>query len=250
MDEINFDPKPRRGRKLAAAMWNVLTLIILIITVFVVRYFVVVYNNPYSNSNLFPPPTVPAKLSLPTSTPTSLVILPASWTPTIALEPTLTETPRPSSTLAPTSTSFTIVTAPPTLKPTKPPLGYPFVLQRGSPVAVANIYHPEWGCNWMGVGGQVVDMNGDPLLGLIIKLSGALTGVHLPEHMTSLTGVALNYGRAGFEFTLADHPIASKGTLWLQLLDQSLIPISDKVYFDTYESCEKNLIIVNFKRIK
>jgi hypothetical protein len=68
--------------------------------------------------------------------------------------------------------------------------------------------------------------------------------------MISLTGVALNYGRGGYEFTLADRPIASKGSLWLQLLDQSGIPLSEQVYFDTYDSCEQNLIIVDFKQIR
>jgi hypothetical protein len=66
----------------------------------------------------------------------------------------------------------------------------------------------------------------------------------------TLTGIALNYGRAGYEFTLADKPIASNDMLWVQLLDQIGAPISEKVYFDTYAECEKNLIIINFKQVK
>ena len=60
----------------------------------------------------------------------------------------------------------------------------------------------------------------------------------------------LNYGRGGYEFTLADHPIASKQSAWVQLLDQSNLPLSPKVYFNTYEDCSKNLIIVNFKQVR
>jgi hypothetical protein len=69
--------------------------------------------------------------------------------------------------------------------------------------------------------------------------------------MISLTGVALNYGRVGYyEFTLADEPIASEEALWVQLLDQSSTPLSKRIYFETFESCDKNLIIVNFKQVR
>ena len=102
----------------------------------------------------------------------------------------------------------------------------------------------------MGVGGQTVDLSGGPVTGLIIRLGGAVPGIDLPELVMNLTGVALNYGRSGYEFTLADHPIASKKTLWVQLVDQSSIPLSPKIYFDTYDDCSKNLIIINFKQVR
>jgi hypothetical protein len=102
----------------------------------------------------------------------------------------------------------------------------------------------------MGVGGQVLDMNNAPVTGLIIQLGGVLPGVKIPEHFISLTGVAINYGRSGYEFKLADKPIASKKSLWLQLLNQAGGSISPKVYFDTYDSCEKNLIIIDFKQVR
>jgi hypothetical protein len=163
---------------------------------------------------------------------------------------------RPTFTPMPTSTLFTIATATPsptvTITPTAtiPPGGYPFELQKGSPIAIANIYHPELACNWMGVGGQVVDMSGAPVTGLIVRLGGDLPGVKFPEVFMSLTGVALNYGRSGYEFTLANEPIASNDSLWIQLLDQAGVPISEKVFFDTYKSCDKNLIIINFNKVK
>jgi hypothetical protein len=28
------------------------------------------------------------------------------------------------------------------------------------------------------------------------------------------------------------------------------LPMSDKIYFDTYEACDKNLIFVNFKQVR
>jgi hypothetical protein len=151
--------------------------------------------------------------------------------------------------MPPTPTPVTIT---PTFSP-EPPApaeGYRFEVRQGSPKAIPNIYHPELACNWMGVGGQAVDMSNAPVTGLIIRLGGSLPGIVIPEHMMSLTGVALNYGRAGYEFKLADQPVASKKLLWVQLLDQSGGPLSDKIYFDTYDSCDKNLIIIDFKQVR
>jgi hypothetical protein len=100
------------------------------------------------------------------------------------------------------------------------------------------------------VGGQAVDMGGGPVVGLIIQLGGVLPGVSIPDNTMSLTGVALDYGRAGYEFKLADRPITSIGTLWVQLLNQSGGPISEKVYFNTYDNCEQNLIIIDFRQVR
>jgi hypothetical protein len=102
----------------------------------------------------------------------------------------------------------------------------------------------------MGVGGQVVDMSNAPVIGLIIRLGGNLPGVKFPENTISLTGLALTYGRSGYEFKLADKPIASRGSLWVQLLNQSGGPLSDKAYFNTYENCEQNLIIIDFVQVR
>lgn len=93
-------------------------------------------------------------------------------------------------------------------------------------------------------------MNDAPVTGLIVRLGGTLPGITFPQPMLTLTGVALNYGPGGYEFPLAEKPIASKRSLWLQLLDQSGLPLSEKAYFDTYESCDKNLILINFKQVR
>jgi hypothetical protein len=138
----------------------------------------------------------------------------------------------------------------PTPTLTRPPQGYPYEVLRGSPLATQNIYHPELECAWMGVGGQVFDINNAPVIGLIVHLGGNLPGVALQTPLMSLTGVALNYGPSGYEFQLADQPIASRQSLWIQLLDQQASPVSDKILFDTFADCNRNLILVNFKRVR
>ena len=65
-----------------------------------------------------------------------------------------------------------------------------------------------------------------------------------------MTGTAPEYGKGGYEFVLADQPIASTNTLWIQLLDQADLPLSDKIYFSTYDTCEQNLILINFQQVK
>ncbi len=45
-------------------------------------------------------------------------------------------------------------------------------------------------------------------------------------------------------------PIPSKAMLWVQLLNQSGGPLSDKVYFDTYDNCDQNLIIIDFVQVR
>lgn len=251
----DYDEKPATARRSSDALWNLLTVIALLGVACVVAAFWMIFSNPYSAFNPFPPPTLPVALELPTQTPTPPGQLPPTWTPTATVEPTATETPYPTSTLAPTNTPFSLVTPTaevPASTPTKPAGGYPFVLKNGGPIAIPNIAYPSLGCEWMGVGGQVFDMSGGPKTQVIVILGGSLAGhsVNPMGTLTSLTGVATQYGQAGFEFKLADYPTASEGSLWIQLVDQANIPLSEKVYFDTYQDCEKNLVLINFNQVK
>lgn len=253
--EEQAQPRPPRSADL---ILNILTVVILLVVVAVVGIFWSIFSDPNSAYNLFPPPTLPAVASVPTLTPTPNGMLAPTWTPTVTREPTLTPTLRPSSTPIPTATPFILATntpsqtsPEPTVTFTRPPGGYAFVVE-DRPFAVPNIAHPEVGCNWMGVAGKVVDMSGGPKTQLIVVLGGYVNGKAVgPSGLQySLTGVAPSYGQAGYEFVLADKPVASKGSLWIQLLDQSEQPLSEKVYFDTYDTCDKNLIVISFKQVK
>jgi hypothetical protein len=233
-----------------AIFWSILTILILLMVVCVAAGFLVIFTNPYSSLNPFPPPTLPARAQLPTSTPTNAFIpLPPTWTATSSPVPVPTDTPKPTSTLPPTPTPITLTPTPP-FTPTPPAGGYPFDVRQGFPKAIENIYHPELDCEWMGVGGQVVDLSDAPVTGLIVRLGGSLPGVKIEENTISLTGVALNYGRSGYEFKLADQPIASSDSLWIQLINQAGVPISEKVYFSTFASCTQNLILIDFKQTR
>jgi len=237
-DEILVDEKRRRSDRL----WNIFTILLIVLMVGLCSVFYLIFSNPESALNPAPPPTMPVLIVLPTSTATQRA-LPPTWTPTvIVLTPTLTSTTGPQATLPlgtvqPTSTRDLSASA-------------PFVLQ-GAPMAVADgLFRGTNDCKWMGVAGNVYDLQGRPVIGLKVRLGGVLNGKSITPERTTLTGLARAYGESGYEFKLADQPIASTSALWIRLYDQQDIPISDKTYFDTYNDCAKNLVLVNYKQVR
>ncbi|HLA98256.1 MAG TPA: hypothetical protein VJL34_07360 [Anaerolineales bacterium] len=247
-----YDSLDRREakRKTAAMMWNILTMVVLLGMIAVALIFLAIFLNPYSSLNPFPPPTMPALIAFPTATATPVRFLQPTWTPSPTLEPTITSTPPPSPTLPPTETPFFLFTLSPTPQETPPVGGMPFVISPGTPVSTTSqAFHPEAGCDWLGVAGQVFDLSGAPVSQQQVQIGGTLAGS--PVAMLSVTGMTNAYGSVGFyEFNLGDEPIASNGTLWVQLLDQAGLAMSEKIYLETFDSCDKNLIIVNFKQVR
>ncbi len=239
-------------------IWNILTSLALLASVCVTGAFLVIFTNPHASINPFPPPTLVTPVAFPTHTPTPLIQLPATWTPAPTQEPTETPTLAPSSTPIPTETPFDVsvgaqtptTTLTTTPKATGTYAPYNFVVQQGNPIAISSLaFRPEYGCDWMGVGGQVFDLRGSQVSDMFVYLGGNLAGTFFAEQPT-ITGLLPQYGRGYYEFKLADKPVLSKDTLWVQLRDQAGLSMSDKYYFSTYDNCDKNLIIINFKQVK
>lgn len=253
----NFDPSPpprtrprRQSGGRADVLWNVLTVLVLVSMLCAGGFILSIFANPLSPFNPFPPPTLPAMLMAPTATWTPIQLEP-TWTFTPTIEPSTTPTRRPTITPFPSSTPFPSIT--PRFKPTltrtptyTPKPAYPFTASI-SPYE-STIIHPEAACNWMGVGGQVYDLKNNPVVGLIVHLGGTLNGKTVD--MTTVSGTAPLYGQGGFEFVLGAAPLASKDTLFIELLDQQALPLSGQVLLTTYEDCKKNLLIVRFKQVK
>lgn len=224
---------------------NAMTVVILILVVLVFILTAIIFQNPNHAINPFPPPTMPARLVISSAvfTTTALPILPTDKQ-TETLPPVVIETkpPEPS----PTQISF------PTSTPSSTPAqGYHYQLQGGAVAITASIFDSDrQNCSWMGVAGQVHDMQDRPVTGILVLMGGRLEGETLDQ--ITMTGTALNYGPAGYEFQVTDHVVQSSGSVWVQLVDQSYIPLSAKVYFDTYadEDCGRNLIIINFKQVR
>jgi hypothetical protein len=245
--EVTGPPK----RKITGNMvWNILTILSLVSICCVVSAVTIIFINPNSSLNPFPPPTANPALFTPTPTVTLRFTLIPSWTPTTTEMPaTATPTIYPTNTPIPTTSMVEVPSA--TQEATNQPAGlYAFELQEGSPAAIAGEeFHQDADCNWSGVAGQAVSLNGEAVRGLFVELGGFMPEVESVNKLV-MTGLAPQYGQGGFEFTLADRPFASEEALWIQLLDQQNLPLSDRIYFNTYDDCEKNLVIIYFSQVR
>ena len=236
----NFQSLPRkRPSKIGSFFFNLLTFIVLLAVIIVGASAAAIFFNPYINVgffyNPFPPPTVPALLGSPTPTQTPAVPLPDVWTPT------------PSGTPAPTDTPTLVPTDTPTPIPSATPLPPPFAVQPGNPVQIPNIANDD-GCDWMGVGGQVFNLESQPIVNLGIHLEGELDGT--PISLDAISGNAPDIGPSGYVFNLGDHPIASDNTIWIYLHDGSGSPLSNEVFVSTSEECNKNFVMVNWRQVR
>ncbi|HJW90107.1 MAG TPA: hypothetical protein VJ436_05670 [Anaerolineales bacterium] len=251
MDAFDYSDEKSRSRRLSASsVINLIAGLLFLAALCVGLATLLIFVNPYSGINLLPPPTLSALLTFPTATPTPRSVLPPTWTPTATLVPTLTGTPLPPTPLPATPTQVVQISPPAPTTPATPGQleGATYVVQQGNPVPILNISHPELGCNWTGVGGQAIGLNSAPVISLFVQLGGTLNGKVMKA--TTLTGTASQYGKGGYEFVLGDRPVASSRTLWVQLLNQEMVPISEKVFFDTFSECEKSLILISFNQVR
>ncbi|HLF01652.1 MAG TPA: hypothetical protein VI547_06720, partial [Anaerolineales bacterium] len=109
--------RSRRGALYGSLIVNAFTLCCLISTVWVCGYVGLLTVNPYTNLNLFQPPTIPAALVLATATETSLVptlppIFTSTPTFTATAQPFATDTPVPGGGVTDTPTGSTLEPSP------------------------------------------------------------------------------------------------------------------------------------------
>ncbi|HEY5571569.1 MAG TPA: hypothetical protein VIK64_01025 [Anaerolineales bacterium] len=119
-----------------------------------------------------------------------------------------------------------------------------YVVQPGSPRWLPNFSHPELGCNYLGIAGQIFDRDGLPAKMLVVEAGGVLQGTDL--FALSLSGITQNFGPGGFEIILSDHVIESNDSVWVQVYDLQGLPLSERVFVDTLADCQRNLALVNF----
>jgi hypothetical protein len=235
----NYDDTPAAKPKRRLDIWDMMSILVLIITAFIGVFFLLIFLFPDSGFNPYPPGLANASPT-PTITP---IQLDSTWTPTPSPFVTETQTLLPTLTLEPSATLLSLVTPSDTPLPTKTP-------KRPFSATVtyidSTIIHPDLACNWQGVGGTVVDANSADITGVVIRLVGMYNGKSKSE--PTVTGVAPAYGKSGYEFFLGTVPISSKGELYIQILDQAGLPLSDNITIDTFNDCSKNLVLVRFKK--
>ena len=191
-------------------------------------------STPHSLINPYPPATMPAMAVIQANPPVHTLTPQSEQAPATPSETAMTvftDTPFPTETPTPTSS----IPTPMDTFPTAAPAGalgseYAYIPQ-SDPIALsASVLNPDrQECNWMGVGGRVLDLQGRPVVGIRVQMGGILDKKKVDAN--TLSGTAPNYGDSGYEFQLSDFPIASKKTLWVRLWDQSNLPLSDQMLF-------------------
>jgi hypothetical protein len=194
-----------------------------------------------------------------TATPEDIIIPDTATPQTTAIIETATalpsdtpaaDTPVPSATPLPSATATNTATATQTatLIRTPTPTPLPYSLQPGSPAYISNFAHPQAGCNWIGVAGQVFGPQGVPQTNLVVVVEGLYGGKVI--NAVGVTGTVAGdiYGPGGYEVAFSNTLLATQGMLSAQVFDLSGNPLTEAITFDTYSSCAKNLIIINFSQ--
>ncbi len=133
-----------------------------------------------------------------------------------------------------------------TLNPV-PPLPENGVLYRADAVTYKkNFAHPDRGCNWMGVAGQVLDSSGNPMINLVVVAEGVLQGKELLQ--VDITGLHDAYGPGGYEIALSDSAIATTNMVFVTVYDLDGSVLSSPVSIATRADCNQNLLILNFQQ--
>jgi hypothetical protein len=236
-DELPLE-SPASGPSLKPILFNILSIFFLGLACLCPAFALMIFAAPDSALNPLPPGERFVATVTPTLTDTPFIEFPPTWTSTVTLERTVRATRAPVQTSGPTDTPVLNPNPQDTPKPF-----FPFVVEGGNPTYSAS---PN-GCTWLGVAGVVYDLSHNPLDNLLVQVQGKLAGQTIDlEQITGSVSDALD---GEFEFKLAEQPVLSLNTLWIQLLDGNRNPISDKIVFNTYSACDKNLITVVFIQV-
>lgn len=166
----------------------------------------------------------------PTATNTRRATLEPSITPTF---PPATNTPTPTGTPTPTETPG----PPPTATNTRSP--FPFTKSDTSPMYLQNFANNA-GCNWLGIAGEVLDLNRNPVASGQYRVH--VWGSGIDERVP--VGGAPAYGPSGYEQFVFNAPVIRDYNIQLETTNGSAV---SQVYaVQTRASCNQNLLQFNF----
>jgi len=118
---------------------------------------------------------------------------------------------------------------------------YPYEAQPGTPtLTTAWLY----GCDWFGIGGQVLDQGGTPVEYFVIEAGGSVNDQEIIG--LSIVGTASDYGPGGYEIKISNQPVDTMESIWIQMKNIEGINLSGKIFINTSEECSQNLILLNF----
>lgn len=166
----------------------------------------------------------PGDTAQPTDTPTP------TGTPMSTETGTATETGQPTNTAEPQAATATNTRAP-----------FDYVLRNGQITYTKNFANSAE-CNWAGIAGTVIDINGQHQTGLLVHVYGA----GIDERV--LTGSFTAYGASGWERSVNNAP--STGEFFAQLESASGTLLSDVIAIQMVDSCDQNLALLIFEQVQ
>ncbi len=214
-------PRPHK-RSPMRHVYNLITLLSLLGTAAIVALFVVIWNDPETEFNPFPPPTPFIEV---TATPRDAIGITAP-------------TPEP------TSTSTSIPIAGPALS-TPGPRAVVTATDDGFPFAITDVgvlYTQNdngRGCNWASIAGTVTARDGAPLDGYAVRIRD-----EEGQSERVFSGATRTFGPGGFELPLSGAPRISRYTV--QLFSPQGAPLSDSYTVETRAECDSSVAIVSF----
>jgi len=186
-----------------------------------------------SSDVVLPPTHTPVPVEA-TSTPVPINTLQPTLTPSVTPTfppPTPTRTPSPTPTDTPTPGPSATATA--TFSP------FPFTKDQNSPQYLQNFANNA-GCNWMGVAGEVFNLEGNPVAPGEYVVHVWDSGI---DQRVSV-GDAPAYGPSGYEQFIFDAPRVQDHSIQLETSNGTAV---SQVYrFQTRASCNQNLIWFSF----
>lgn len=254
-DRIRRRKRKKRRKKGSSILFALLIILCVVAIVFFAVLFIIRRaDKPGSNSTQEPTglwyeSTSGVSFYSPTPSQTSsLTPTVPTATPTATLTPTrtMTSTPRLASPI-PTDTAIPeefLETYVPQLSGDYSDEWYEIY---GKPGTVsAGLIYDNVECTWMGIAGIITDYLGNPLSGVRVQVGGFANG----EVRETLSGLFPSYGESGYEITLARPVQEIEEMLWIQLVNTDGQPVSEQANFHPVNSCDNNLILINFQKTK
>jgi hypothetical protein len=229
-------------------LWGALTMATLGLAVLVIIYFTAVFVSP----SLAPfgsqsEPTLVALRSTPTPKPTlahtaTSEVPPATWTPEPSRTPIPVPTTRPPrATRTPRPTVY--FTPFPTMTGTPEPTRHPYPFKLVDEGVEFTRYPFSSDCNWLGIAGEVVDQEGEPVNGIAVVLNGG--GL---QNVVTTSGDRPDYAPSGWEHFLDTKVKDGDFTIQLyRVANNQSYPVSEVVDVHTRRDCRANLAYLIFE---
>jgi len=213
-----------------ARLFNMLSLVFLALTALMCVVFAALFF------------AAPPSAALVTLTPGPTDTPPIAPTPSKTLRPTNTPTTTPSPSFTPSATTVVTGTAAtptpgPSLtpSPTRSPFNY---------VARVEYQRSIYGLNWAGVAGLVYGLDRRHQTNILVRAWGDAPLGEAGQETAS--GLALQYGVSGFEFTLGSAPVT--GAWNVQLMGDDGSPLSDVIAIEMNSDPRFNLAYIIFEQ--